>query len=150
MTATRRLVDVAATEAFGAEIGALLGPGDLLSVDGPLGAGKTVLVRGLARGLGLDPLAVRSPTFMLHHVYGRPPLLHHADLYRLGPGAAVAFLDIDSLLVEAPLAVEWGSLAELSEWRPLRIELDIVGERQRIADVDPRLAARLTRTVIAP
>ena len=59
----------AETESLGALIGARLRAGDVVSLDGPLGAGKTVLVRGMATGLGLDPLPVRSPTFVFHHVY---------------------------------------------------------------------------------
>ena len=121
----------AGTQAVAARLGARLGTGDLILLDGPLGAGKTVFVRGLATGLGIDPGLVRSPTFVLHHVYGSPPRLHHLDLYRLGSGAGIALLDLDTLLESAPAAVEWGSYADLSAWRPLRLSFDIAGETAR-------------------
>jgi tRNA threonylcarbamoyladenosine biosynthesis protein TsaE len=109
--------------------------GDLLALEGPLGAGKTVFVRGLAQGLGVDGSLVRSPTFVLHHVYGAPPRLHHLDLFRLGAGAVITLLDLDSLLDAAPVAVEWADLAELAAWRPLRLAMEIVDERRRRIEV---------------
>ena len=93
---------VEATEALAARLSAGLRPGDLVALDGPLGAGKTAFVRGLAAGLGVDATVVKSPTFVLHHVYGSPPRLHHLDLYRLGPGARIELLDLDTLLESAP------------------------------------------------
>ena len=63
------------TAALGTALGAALRQGDLVSLTGPLGAGKTVLVRGLAAGAGAEPGLVRSPTFVLHHVYRRWPAL---------------------------------------------------------------------------
>ena len=129
---------VADTEALAARLAAALVPGDLVALDGPLGAGKTVFVRGLAVGLGVDAHLVRSPTFVLHHVYGSPPRLHHLDLYRLGPGARIALLDLDSLLDSAPAAVEWAGYADLEAWRPLHLVMDIAGdERRRLEVRDP-------------
>jgi tRNA threonylcarbamoyladenosine biosynthesis protein TsaE len=122
---------MAATEALAARLGSALRPGDLIALDGPLGAGKTVFVRGLATGLGVDPRVVRSPTFVLHHVYGTPPRLHHLDLYRLGPDAGIGLLDLDALLESAPAAVEWAGYADLQPWRPLRLLLDIAGDQLR-------------------
>jgi tRNA threonylcarbamoyladenosine biosynthesis protein TsaE len=122
------------TQRIAARLGARLRPGDLVALSGPLGAGKTVFVRGLAAGLGVDPSWVRSPTFVLHHVYGSPPRLHHLDLFRLGAGASVVPLDLDSLLDTAPVAVEWAELAGLEAWRPLRVTIDIAeGSTRRIA-----------------
>lgn len=124
---------VAETEAVAARLGRRLRPGDLVALDGPLGAGKTVFVRGLATGRGVDPAVVRSPTFVFHHVYGSPPRLHHLDLYRLGPAARIRFLDLDSLLDSAPAAVEWASNADLEPWRPLRLDLEVLeGSVRRI------------------
>jgi tRNA threonylcarbamoyladenosine biosynthesis protein TsaE len=123
----------AATEAAGAALGAGLRRGDVISLDGPLGAGKTVFVRGLAAGLGLDVAPVRSPTFVFHHVYGRPPGLHHIDLYRLGPGADTTFLDLDSLAEQAPIALEWGGWADLSAWPVIHVEIvPGAGDERRI------------------
>ena len=138
---------VSGTEAVAARLAAGLRPGDLIALDGPLGAGKTAFVRGLAFGLGLDPRVVKSPTFVLHHVYGSPPRLHHLDLYRLGPGAGIRLLDLDGLLESAPAAVEWAGYADLRPWRPLRLDLEIAGDQLRHieardpGDAPPRLVA---------
>lgn len=110
--------------ALGERLGTALLPGDLLALSGPLGAGKTVLVRGIAQGLGADPRVVRSPTFVLHHVYPTSPPLHHIDLYRLGDGADVTFLDLDGLLEDGAVAVEWAELADLRRFDPVRISID--------------------------
>jgi tRNA threonylcarbamoyl adenosine modification protein YjeE len=138
---------VPGTEAVAARLAAALRAGDLIALDGPLGAGKTAFVRGLASGLGVDPRVVKSPTFVLHHVYGAPPRLHHLDLYRLGPGASIRLLDLDGLLESAPAAVEWAGYADLRPWRPLRLGLDIAGDQLRHieardpGDAPPRLVA---------
>jgi tRNA threonylcarbamoyladenosine biosynthesis protein TsaE len=74
------------TREAGRRIAELLSPGTLVLLSGPLGAGKTELVRGIAEGLGADAGEVASPTFALVHEYGppeAPPILAHADLYRL-------------------------------------------------------------------
>jgi tRNA threonylcarbamoyladenosine biosynthesis protein TsaE len=114
--------DVTDTEALGARLAGALESGDLLSLQGPLGAGKTSLVRGMAAGLGVDPTEVRSPTFVLHHIYATDRLrLHHIDLYRLGADAAIELLDIDGLLETGAVVAEWGELAALDRWRPVRI-----------------------------
>jgi tRNA threonylcarbamoyladenosine biosynthesis protein TsaE len=138
---------VATTEALAARLGAGLRPGDLIALDGPLGAGKTVFVRGLAAGLGVDARLVKSPTFVLHHVYGSPPRLHHLDLYRLGPGARIGLLDLDSLLDTAPAAVEWAGYADLEPWRPLHLLLDIAGDELR--HLEAREPARAPARLVA-
>ena len=96
------------TERLAAALAATLGPGDVLLLSGPLGAGKTAFVRGLARGLGIDPDEVSSPTFTLVHEYrGGRLRLFHADLYRLGTAGAED-LGLDELGVEdGVLAIEW-------------------------------------------
>lgn len=118
----------AETEAIGAALGAVLRPGDVLALDGPLGAGKTCLVRGIVAGAGGDPAAVRSPTFVLHQPLRCPALVvHHIDLYRLGPGAGIDVLDLDSALRDGAAVVEWGAYADLGEFAPARIALDAPG-----------------------
>jgi tRNA threonylcarbamoyladenosine biosynthesis protein TsaE len=72
------------TERIGERLARLAKPGDVLALSGELGAGKTVLAKGVAAGLGLDPADIASPTFIIlrEHYGGRMPLFH-LDLYRL-------------------------------------------------------------------
>src|SRR5438132_10783746 len=76
--------DLAATEALGRRLGALLFPGAVVGLVGPLGAGKTQLVRAIAKGLGIDnPAQVSSPTFVLIQEYEARLPIYHFDAYRL-------------------------------------------------------------------
>ncbi|MBK9241418.1 MAG: tRNA (adenosine(37)-N6)-threonylcarbamoyltransferase complex ATPase subunit type 1 TsaE [Acidobacteria bacterium] len=93
------------TEA-GKNIAAELRVGDVVLIDGPLGAGKTAFVRGLAEGLGADPNDVSSPTFTILQQYGGSLPLYHADLYRLTP-AEVTDLGLEETGLDGILAVEW-------------------------------------------
>jgi tRNA threonylcarbamoyladenosine biosynthesis protein TsaE len=96
------------TRRLGMRLGALLKPGDLVCLQGNLGAGKTTLVQGMAQGWGaLDP--VSSPTFVLVNAYRRPNAgqFFHFDAYRIDSPAEAEELDMDSLLDEGPLVVEW-------------------------------------------
>jgi tRNA threonylcarbamoyladenosine biosynthesis protein TsaE len=96
------------TEALGARLGRAAQGGELLGLVGELGAGKTCLVRGLAAGVGADPDAVHSPSFVIATEYrgGRLPL-HHIDLYRLEPPLAdIEFLR-EVLYGAGIAAVEW-------------------------------------------
>lgn len=131
------------TIALGERIGTALLPGDLLALSGPLGAGKTVLVRGVAQGLGADPRVVRSPTFVLHHVYPTSLPLHHIDLYRLGPEADIAFLDLAGLLEDGAVAVEWGEVADLRRFDPVRISIDADREGGRCCVLGPGAPERV-------
>ncbi|MEX0753844.1 MAG: tRNA (adenosine(37)-N6)-threonylcarbamoyltransferase complex ATPase subunit type 1 TsaE [Actinomycetota bacterium] len=96
------------TRAIGEAIGELVRAGDAIALTGELGAGKTTLVQGLARGLGIDDQIV-SPTFTLVREYrGRLHLLH-ADVYRLERVQDVIDLGLDEDLAEdGVLVVEWG------------------------------------------
>ena len=101
----------AETEALGARLGAELGPGDVVLVSGELGAGKTTLIRGACRALGVTD-AVTSPTFTIGQRYrGRVPV-SHLDLYRLGDLDAEdpALLD-DYLGPESIVFIEWPQAA---------------------------------------
>ena len=97
------------TSAVGEALAPQLSAGDVLLLDGELGAGKTAFVRGLARGLGLHAEDVTSPTFTLIQEYrasASPLVLYHADLYRLSP-REVDDLGLAELSEEGILAVEW-------------------------------------------
>lgn len=94
------------TTAIGRELGATLSPGAVVLLTGPLGAGKTAFVRGVAEGLGCDPSEVSSPTFAIMQEYRGRVLLRHVDLYRLAP-AEVDDLGLDEFGEGAVMAVEW-------------------------------------------
>ena len=101
----------AETERLGAELAPELGPDGVLLLTGELGSGKTVLARGVAAALGIDPRQVLSPSFNLIREHrgaaGRPPRLVHVDLYRLEPREAAA-LGLDEILAGAGVkVVEW-------------------------------------------
>ena len=100
--------DVAATHAVAARLADLLRPGDVLCLQGDLGAGKTTFVQGLARALGV-PGPVSSPTFTLVHEHrgGRLPLFH-GDVYRLAGPADLADLGWDDYLrASGVVVIEW-------------------------------------------
>lgn len=120
----RDLATVEQTRAFGAEIAAVLRPGDLLVLSGPLGAGKTALVQGIGAGLGVDG-RIASPTFVIARVHpGRLPLVH-VDAYRLASLAEVDDLDLDFDAADVVTAVEWGAgLAEQLSDARLEIIID--------------------------
>ena len=106
-----QLPTVSDTLAFGERIGRTLRAGDLVLLSGPLGAGKTVLVRGIAAGMGVLG-QVSSPTFVIARVHPSlqsGPSLVHADAYRLGSRAEVDDLDLDAALSTSVTVVEWGA-----------------------------------------
>lgn len=129
------------TREAGRRLAALVSPGTLVRLSGPLGAGKTELVRGLAEGLGADPGEVASPTFALVHEYGpprAPSILVHADLYRLlgssaGSGAATGDLGLaEARESGSVVVVEW---PEGLDREPDDVEVEISledGETRRI------------------
>jgi len=121
------------TRRVGMRLGGLLQTGDVICLQGELGAGKTTLVQGIAQGWGsLD--AVSSPTFVLINIYRRPDAtqLFHLDAYRLESVPEAEELDIDTLLSQGPLVVEWPERIEpvLPDER-LWMKLDYVAEEHR-------------------
>lgn len=119
--------------AFGQELGATLGPGDLVILDGPLGAGKTTLAQGIARGMDVRG-RVTSPTFTIarEHRPNRPggARLVHADLYRLLDMGGdllgnLDSLDLDTDLGDCVVVAEWGGgVAEQLSDRHLLVSID--------------------------
>jgi len=114
-------------------LGALLGPGDLLCLQGNLGAGKTTLVQGMAQGWGaLD--AANSPTFVLVNAYRRADggQFFHMDAYRIDSAAEGEQLDIDTMLDEGPLLIEWAErIQSILPHQRLWVRLEHAGEEQR-------------------
>lgn len=135
---TAELATAEDTIALGARLGADLRAGDVVVLSGPLGAGKTVLAKGIAQAMNVDG-PVTSPTYVLARVHparqaGRPAMVH-VDVYRLlDPGHSAAgadllaeldSLDLDTDLEDAVVVVEWGEgLAERLSERHLDIRLE--------------------------
>ncbi|OLB97021.1 MAG: tRNA (adenosine(37)-N6)-threonylcarbamoyltransferase complex ATPase subunit type 1 TsaE [Actinobacteria bacterium 13_2_20CM_2_66_6] len=118
------------TEAEGEELGRRLRPGDLILLTGPLGAGKTTFVRGLARGAGSEA-QVASPTFQLVRIYPGRVQLAHVDLYRVKAAGELADLGLDELIDEGAVVVEWGDRIEAKTGRQITFET-LGGDRRRI------------------
>ncbi|HLM56275.1 MAG TPA: tRNA (adenosine(37)-N6)-threonylcarbamoyltransferase complex ATPase subunit type 1 TsaE, partial [Pyrinomonadaceae bacterium] len=122
----------------GRALGGKLSGGEILLLGGPLGAGKTVFVKGLASGLGVDPEEVSSPSFTLVNRYDEGRLvLYHLDLYRLAEGAAAAHaVDLDELLSDerAVIVIEWAERMghyPLPEAAVRRVQIQGDGEEPR-------------------
>jgi tRNA threonylcarbamoyladenosine biosynthesis protein TsaE len=130
---------------LGKEIGAQLVGGEILPLDGPLGAGKTVFVKGLASSLGVDPQEVTSPSFTLVNPYVGRLRFFHIDFYRLEEGATAAHaVDLEELLSDehAVVVIEWAERLgnyplPANVWR-IRIVGD--GEAQRCISISATAA----------
>jgi tRNA threonylcarbamoyladenosine biosynthesis protein TsaE len=107
---------------------------------GELGAGKTAFVRGLARGLGVDPGEVASPTFVLLTSYPGRLTLHHADLYRLAGNGDDQELGLEELPgPRGVLAVEWAERLSTAPWdRAFRVTLEHAGGDTRRVRIEGR------------
>lgn len=133
------------TAAIGRLLGGMLRAGDVVLLEGPLGAGKTLLVRAIAAGLGLDTASASSPTYVIVHVYpstgkNRPSLVH-VDAYRLSGQDDFVTLGLEELL-QAPdahgatpaLVVEWADRlppGSLPATQPARIRIEPTAESSR-------------------
>jgi tRNA threonylcarbamoyladenosine biosynthesis protein TsaE len=96
------------TIALGEEVAARLQPGDILCLDGDLGAGKTHLVKGIAQGLNIDPHTVQSPTYTLINEYQGPLPLYHFDCYRMeSPREALEIGAEEYFYGEGVCVIEW-------------------------------------------
>lgn len=109
MTPTFSLPDLAATHALGRRIGAAARDGDVFAAVGDLGAGKTSLAQGIARGVGVPEEAyVNSPTFAILQSHPGRLAFHHIDLYRLGDEDELLGLGLDDVVgVDGVSYVEW-------------------------------------------
>jgi len=130
---------------LGARIGKELAAGDLLLLSGPLGAGKTALVQGIGRALGIENIT--SPTFVISRIHpGKIPLVH-VDAYRL-QGDSTAFfddLDLESYLPTSITVVEWGEgLADrlADEFLEIQIEFGESDDQRLVSIIShgPRFA----------
>ena len=128
------------TRRVGRRLGAVLEAGDVICLQGDLGAGKTTFVQGIAQGWGsLD--SVSSPTFILVNVYRRAdqstgrvtsPLLFHMDAYRLDSVPEAEELDLDSMLAQGALLIEWPErMNGLIPNERLWVNLEYVDEEER-------------------
>ncbi len=121
---------------LGKKVGGELRAGDLILLNGPLGAGKTVLVQGIGAALGFTD--VTSPTFVISRIHKGPLSLIHVDAYRLLESGNAALylddLDLDTSRESAVTVIEWGGAesARLSEDR-LEIEIDRSEEEREVS-----------------
>ena len=130
---------------YGHQLGSRLEGGEILLLSGPLGAGKTLFVKGICAALGIDEEDVTSPSFTLVNPYAGRLQLYHLDLYRLDEGATAAHaVDLDELLSDerAVIVIEW---AERMGPYPLpsnvyRIELSGDGDSPRTISISRRAA----------
>jgi tRNA threonylcarbamoyladenosine biosynthesis protein TsaE len=121
------------TRSIGMRLGGALQAGDVICLQGDLGAGKTTFVQGIARGWGsLDP--VSSPTFIIVNVYRRADQgqLFHMDAYRLDSTSEAEELDLDSMLAQGALLIEWPERIDgLVPRERLWVQLEHIDEEER-------------------
>ena len=131
--------------ALGQRLGKLLTPGDVVALYGELGAGKTVLTKGIARGLGVDA-DVHSPTFTLIHEHRGPVPLYHVDLYRIEGEAEIESIGVEEYLeADGVTVIEWAEkMRAILPAERLDVTLRVMGEttREIVFESDsPRLQA---------
>lgn len=141
--------EAADMQAFGEKLGALLTRGNLVLLNGPLGAGKTTLTQGIARGMHVDG-RVASPTFVIaqvHHALGDGPDLVHVDAYRLASLDELDALDLDTALEDSATVVEWGE-GKVEVLTPDRLTITIIRpEGSAVGDDVAALAVDAARTI---
>ncbi|RST88442.1 tRNA (adenosine(37)-N6)-threonylcarbamoyltransferase complex ATPase subunit type 1 TsaE [Aquibium carbonis] len=144
------LADEAATRRLGEDLALALKPGDLVCLEGDLGAGKTTLARAFLRAMADDPdLEVPSPTFTLVQTYDLRVPVHHLDLYRLGAADEIDELGVEEMIASGIVLVEWPERAA-GRLPPaaltIRLDQDGDGRRARISGAAPALK-RLDRSL---
>ena len=129
------------TEALGISLGKIVESGDIITLHGPLGSGKTTLTQAIGRGLGVDPrIYITSPTFSLLHEYqGRIPL-YHMDLYRLAGEDEIESIGLQEYFFgNGVTVIEWPEkLGSLMPAERLDLVLVISGETSRTANLTGR------------
>lgn len=132
MTERRESSSESDTVEIGRAVGRGLRVGDVVLLSGPLGAGKTAFVRGLADALGCDAAAVTSPTFTIVQEYAGKPTLQHIDLYRLTP-VEVDDLGLEDLMSDSVLAIEWPDRWPRAPAGAIAVSLEpLGGDRRRV------------------
>ena len=130
-----KIATAADMHSLGKRIGAQCVAGDLILLNGPLGAGKTVLVQGIGDALGIND--VTSPTFVISRIHKGPLPLIHVDAYRLLEGGKAALylddLDLDSPREGAVTVIEWGG-AESARLSDERLEI-VIDRTEEIREV---------------
>ena len=127
----------AATMAVGRRLASLLRSGDVVLVEGDLGAGKTTFVSGVAEGLGVEE-RVTSPSFILSRTYEGLLPLTHADIYRLTSLGEVADLDLIEEALEGVLVIEWGNAVEqVMPESHLRVRIEVGDDEARTLHLIP-------------
>ena len=141
------LADEAATLDFGGRLAGVIRAGDVVTLAGDLGVGKTTLARGLLAALGLEGEAP-SPTFAIVQTYAPPETrlpVAHVDLYRIEHPAEAEELGLDDLRADHVLLVEWPERLGAAAWHDalqLRLEPLQGGGRRLTAEVPPSWEAR--------
>jgi tRNA threonylcarbamoyladenosine biosynthesis protein TsaE len=125
----------AETEAFGGTLAGLLQPGDVVLLRGELGSGKTTLVRGACRSLGIEE-PVTSPTFTIGHLYHGRATVAHLDLYRFVGFSAAEWGDLEPYFDGTIAFVEWPE-AGVDALPPARLDLDL----EHVAPDERRISA---------
>jgi tRNA threonylcarbamoyladenosine biosynthesis protein TsaE len=135
--------DPQATAALGRLLGTLLEAGTVIALVGPMGAGKTFLVRAIAEGLGLtNPRAVTSPTFVLIQEYSARLPIYHFDAYRLHSEAEFAELGAHEYFADGICLIEWADrVAGSLPAERLTITLYVTGKTSRRIEVEARGAS---------
>jgi tRNA threonylcarbamoyladenosine biosynthesis protein TsaE len=132
-----KTIDAQGTRDAGRRLGESLGPGDVVALRGPLGAGKTVFAQGVAIALGIDE-PVTSPTYTLISEYEGNMPLYHMDLYRLASPDEFTWLGVEEMLNGSGISlIEWSERAggELPE-RSIHVSIELAGNGARIITID--------------
>jgi tRNA threonylcarbamoyladenosine biosynthesis protein TsaE len=134
----------AETQHMAAGLAGVLRAGDVVSIEGELGAGKTCFVRGLAQGLGINPASVSSPTFVIAHEYDGPRIrLTHIDAYRIASADDLETIGWSEMLAarDAVIAVEWPSrIASSLPGGRIDVAIDVVSESERLIRISAQRA----------